>query len=261
MSSNKGVRLCPFTAYAKHLRFSMMSLDMARYYLELLLMGAAAISCVWFATRSHVWWRRLLYIVVSELSLFLLTFSGCSGMSNFPGQTRPVSAIRNLSVSELRWSFGLMFAAAACLTLVRYMQNVSQPWLALGKIAIYGFVSLAGFFIWLQGCDEGSTRLFPIIYAPGGRCFARVQELDGGAMDSFHTVVMLRTSDRLIGRQIFGSQDAPDEVHLTWVDATHLKVDYDQWIRDGVALPDDDFSCNGALGVSVNCVPHVLEQK
>ena len=249
----------PFTAYTKPLRFSMMmSLDMARYYVELLLTSIAAVSCVWLATRSRIWWRRLLYIVASEFSLFLLTFSGCSELSNFPGQTRPVSAIRNLSVSELGWSFGLIFAVAACLTLVRFMRHVPRPWLAIGKIAIYCFVSLAGFVIWLQGCDEGSTRLFPLIYSPDGRRFARVQELDGGAMDSFHTAVMLRTSDRLRGRLIFSSQGAPDEVHLTWVDATHLRVDYDLWARDG---PDGDFSCNSALGVSVNCVPHTLEQK
>jgi hypothetical protein len=234
---------------------------MARYYVELLITGIAAGSCVWFATQSQVWWRRFLYIVGFEFSLFLLTFSGCSGMSNFPGQIRPVSAIGNLSVSELRWSFGLMFSVAACLALVRLMQHVSQPWLTLGKIAIYGFVSLAAFVIWLQGCDEGSTQRFPIAYAPDGRRFARVQELDGGAMDSFHTEVMLRTRDRLRGSLIFGSNDAPNEVHLTWVDATHLQVDYDRWTRDGVALPDDDFSCNSALGVSVNCVSHTLEQK
>jgi hypothetical protein len=211
--------------------------------------------------QSQLCWRRLLYIVAFEVSLFLLTFSGCSGMSNFPGQTRPVSAIGDLSVSELWWILGLMFSVAACLTFVGLMQYVSKPWRTLGKIAIYGFVSLAGFLMWLQGCDEGQTLWFPIAYAPDGRHFARVQEIDAGAMDSFHTAVMLRTRDRLGGRVIFGSNDAPDEVHLTWVDETHLQVDYDRWTRDGVTLPDDDFSCNSAFGVSVNCVSHALEQK
>ena len=80
-------------------------------------------------------------------------------------------------------------------------------------------------------------------------------------MDSFHTAVMLRTSSRLSGVLVFGSHDAPEEVHLTWVDATHLRVDYDQWTRNGLALPDDDFSCKSSLGISVTCVPHALEQK
>ena len=239
----------------------MVSLDMARYYLELLITAIAAVSFLWLAKRSHVWWRRLLYIVAFEFSLFLLTFSGCSEMSNFPGQTYPVSAIGTLSVSELRWSFGLMFSIAACLAMVRLLRRVSSRWRIAGKGALYSFVSLAAFVLFVQGCDEGCTRRFPIAYAPDGRRFARVQELDAGAMDSFHTDVMLRTRNRLWGVLIFATNDGPDEVRLTWVDATHLRVDYDQWTRNGVALPDDDFSCNSALGVSVNCVSHVLEQK
>ena len=43
-------------------------------------------------------------------------------------------------------------------------------------------------------------------------------------MDSFHTSVVLRTRDRLRGVLIFGSHDAADEVHLKWVDATHLQA-------------------------------------
>ena len=181
--------------------------DMARYYVELLITYIAAGSFVWLATQCLIWWRRLLYTVAFEVRLILLTFSGCDAMSNFPGQTRPVSAIGDLSLSELWWIFGLMFSIAACLAIVKLLPRVSSRWRIVGKVAIYGFVSLSAFVLCVQGCDEGCMRRFPIAYAPDRKRFARVQEIDAGAMDSFHTTVMLRTRDRMSGVQIFGSHD------------------------------------------------------
>jgi hypothetical protein len=240
----------------------MVSLDiMARYYIELLLTVAAAVTFAWLVKNTHVWWRRFLSIVALEFSLFLLTFSGCSAMSNFPGQTRTVSAIGNLSVGELRWTFGLILLIPTCLAIISLLRRATSSSRILANVALYSLVFLASFILFVRGCAEGCTRRFPIAYAPDGKHFARVQELDAGAMDSFHTAVMLRTGTRISGVQIFGSGDGPDEVHLTWVDGTHLRIDYDQWMRNGLALPDSDFFCNSALGVSVICVPHALEQK
>src|SRR5579862_4222799 len=98
--------------------------------------------------------------------------------------------------------------------------------------------------------ERACTERLPSVVSPDSTHLAMVSSVNGGATESWHTSVEVRSSWRPFSRMVFSSQDAPGDVHLNWLSNSHLLIVTPGNPQEPV---DPEYSCSSALNVDVTC--------
>jgi hypothetical protein len=105
----------------------------------------------------------------------------------------------------------------------------------------------------MYGCAARLTYRFAPTSSPNGKYTARVTELNGGAMDSFHTSVEVRSHWQIYPDEVFSSKGDPREVELRWATNSELVIRYASGFPSD---PYDPASCEQQFKkVKITCEP------
>lgn len=186
-------------------------------------------------------------------SMFLLTYSGCSAAALGGKQYRPATDLLELSLPELGWIS--LFGIVPILTLAA--MPVTQRWRPWQNVTAVlsgsPFVFLSAFGLWANGCNQGCQHLGAPVISPDGHYVAHVEEMDGGAMDRFHTSVVMRSANHLHSDVVFTtSLWGPEAIQLNWTGPTELHITYAYSFSSDLTA-DHELSCRDMGLVRVKC--------
>ena len=136
--------------------------------------------------------------------------------------------MRILQLYEIVPAVVAVTVAIAGLKLIRFLRNkVPSAKKSTGTIFGISVIVVSGCFLLVYSCAMTvKFRSTPIV-SPDGRHIARITELDGGAMDSFHTTVEVRSHWHVYPDEVFRiPENHPRDVQAKWVNDSELVIRY-----------------------------------
>jgi hypothetical protein len=205
--------------------------------------------------------RRLSAVFATVASLWLIEVSACSGIAYENWIDHPNVSLQDWLVPKLWLYYALpdlttpaliIFFLALVLTTFPLRRKLGPIWSKVSAFIAVPAVLLSSLLLFVIGCDQACEVRSPVVWSPDHQFFVRTEELDGGAMDSFHTSVTLRSSNRLHAWTVLTSEQAPSDIRIEWKDASHLRLGY----RATADRLDPEYSCVNGGPVSVLCKPY-----